>query len=327
MNIINLFKNNLFRILTKKAIIIIAVVVIPVMIGVAVLFSQKMDAKAYIALVSNNAHNIPKNDKIQVDVMKEKPAASKLLLGKYAAIVEEKKDGTYEVTTIKNKADKKMVESLFKGSKILESNEIKDAKRGIGTNILGFILMIVLMQGVALITLYPEDRTLKTFRRVLTAPVSEKVYLFVQGIFTFSCICIPTYLALVITKVIFRVDIGFSYGMLAILIGTLSALSTSLALFIASVLDRDISVVASAIYTITSVLSGCFYSFTGDNKVLDTICNIFPQKAYITLSQGIENGNGILEFKGQLAYLFICIAAFWLLGSIITKGKMKEGVY
>lgn len=327
MNVINLFKNNLYRIFNQKAIIIIAIVIVPIMIGVAVLFSQKADMKVNIALVSNHAQNIPQNEKIQINVMNEKPATSKLLLGKYAAIVEEKKDGIYEVTTIKNQADKKVIEDFFKDGKISKNNQSKDTKRGTGTNILGFILMIVFMQGIALISLYPEDRTLKTFRRVLTAPVGEKLYLFVQGLFTFSCLYIPTYLAVAITKLCFGIEIGFSLGMLAILIGILSALSTSLALFIASVLERNISLVASTIYVLTSVLAGCFYSFTEDNKVLDAICNILPQKAYMSLIQGIEKGNSILEFKGQLIYLLSWIVALWLLGSMITKRKMKQGIY
>lgn len=327
MNVINLLKNNLNRILTQKAIIIVAVVVVPIMIGVAVLFSGKTDMKAHIALVSNNPQNIPKNDRIQIDVMNKKPATSKLLLGKYAAIVKEKNNGTYDITTIKNKADKKVIENFFKLGKILESDQNKGAQRGTGTNILGFILMIILMQGVALITLYPEDRNLKTFRRILTAPVSEKQYIFAQGIFTFLCIYIPTYLAIAITKLCFGIAIGFSLEMLAILIGILSALSTALALFIASALESNISLVASAIYIITSILAGCFYSFSGDNKVLDTICNILPQKAYMTLSQGIENGNGILKFTGQLIYLLIWIVSLWLLGSLISKRRMKKGIY
>lgn len=327
MNVINLFKNNLNRILAKKAVIIVAFVVVPIMIGVAVLFTEKTDIKGNIAFVSDNAQHIPKDNRIQIDVMNKKPADSNLLLGKYIAIVEEKNNGSYDITTLKNEADKKIIENFFKTGKISESNQGENAKKGVGTNILGFILMILLMQGIALITLYTEDRDIKTFRRVLTAPVSERQYLFVQGIFTFSCLYIPSYLALVITKVVFGVDIGFSYGMLGILIGILSALSTSLALFIASVLERNYSLAASGIYVITCVLSGCYISFMGNNKILDTICSIFPQKAYMALSQGIEKGKGMLQFKGQLIYLLIWIVALWLLGSVITKRKMKQGIY
>ncbi|MDP4145533.1 MAG: ABC transporter permease [Bacillota bacterium] len=324
MNIISILKNNLYRILVQKAVLIVAVLVIPIMIAVAVLFSVKTEFKGHFAFITDKTYNIPQNDKIQIDVMHNRPAYSELLLGKYIAIVEEKKDGAYKVTTIKNKADKKIIETFFKSGEIIES---KKGKRGTGTTILGFIVIIILMQGVALSLLFPEDRTLKTFRRVLTAPVSEKLYLFSQEVFTFIGIYIPTFMAITITKVCFGVNIGFSLGMLAILIGILSALSTSLALFFSSVLERNVSLVATVIYVITSVLAGCFYSFTGSNKVLDALCNTLPQKVYMTMAQGIETGKSILEFKGQLIYLLIWITALLVLGSNITKRKIEQGLY
>ncbi|WP_207637896.1 hypothetical protein [Clostridium pasteurianum] len=47
----------------------------------------------------------------------------------------------------------------------------------------------------------------------------------------------------------------------------------------------------------------------------------------MTISQSIENGNAMLEFKGQLIYLLIWIVVLWLLGSLIIKSKMKKGIY
>ncbi|MCB2356360.1 ABC transporter permease [Clostridium estertheticum] len=330
MNIINLFKNKLYRILSKKSIIIVAVVVIPIMIGIAVILSNKAISKESIAFLSNNVKHIPQDSRYDVQVVSKKPTEADLVLGQYVAIVEEKNDGNYEVTTLKSEEDKKIIENFFKSGKIPASYKGEDeirAERGIGTNILGFILMLLLMQGVALTTLFEEDRNLKTFRRILTAPVSEKKYLFSQGMFTFLCLFIPSYLAVTIISVCFRINIGYSFGMLAILMIILSALSTAFALFMTAVLDRDISLAASGISLITCVLAGCFISFTNNNKVLDTLCSIFPQKSYMTLIHGIEKGNGILEFKGQLIYLLIWIIALWILGSIITKSKMKKGIY
>ncbi|MBX4262062.1 ABC transporter permease [Clostridium estertheticum] len=330
MNIINLFKNKLDRILSKKSIIIVAVAVIPIMIGIAVIFSTKAPSKETIAFLSNNVQNTPVDSRYDVQVVHKKPTTADLVLGKYVAIVEEKNSGNYEVTTLKSEEDKKIIENFFKSGKIAKDYKGEDeirAERGVGTNILGFILMLLLMQGVALTTLFEEDRNIKTFRRILTSPVSEKKYLFSQGMFTFLCLFIPSYLAVTIISVCFRINIGYSFGMLAILMIILSALSTAFALFMTAVLDRDISLATSGISLITCVLAGCFISFTNNNKVLDTLCNIFPQKSYMTLIHGIEKGNGILEFKGQLIYLLIWIIALWILGSIITKSKMKKGIY
>lgn len=337
MKLISLLKNNFNRIVEKKSVIIMAFVVVPLMIGIGILFSNKSVITGNIALVSEKAkvHSVQQNmqnsidksisnsSKIKIDVMSKKPAMSKLLLGKYIAVAVQKTDGNYEITSIGNKNDKKIIEELFKTHKIEEGRQYKDDKRGTGTNILGFMMMIILMQGVALILLFTEDRDIKTLKRIMTGPVSERLYLFAQGIFTFLCLFIPTYAALVITKAALKVQIGFNYGMLALLTAILCALSTASALFIASVLEGEYSLAASGIYVITCVLSGCFISFTGNNIILDTICKVLPQKQYMAIAQGIENGKGTLQFRGQFIYLFIWIIALWLIGSIVTKRKME----
>jgi len=330
MNIISLFKNKLDRTLSQKSIIIVAIVVIPIMIGIAVVFSNKAASKETIAFISNNVQNIPQDSRYGVEVVDKKLTKADLVLGKYVAVVEEKTDGDYEVTTLKNEADKEIIKNFFKLGKIPDSYKGEDeirAERGVGTNILGFILMLLLMQGVALTTLFEEDRNIKTFRRILIAPVSEKKYLFAQGIFTFICLYIPSYLAVTIISACFGINIGYSFGMLAVLMMILCALSTTFALFMTAALDREISLAASGISMITCVLAGCFISFTDNNKLLDIICSILPQKSYMTLIHGIEKGSGILEFKGHLIYLLIWIVGLWLLGSIITKSKIKKGVY
>lgn len=326
MNILNIFRNNLNRILAQKTTIIIALILIPLMIGAAVLFSEKASIKGTIAYVSNSSLNISKEDRINIEVIKEKPALSTLLLGKYIAIVENN-NNKYVVTTLKNKADKRILENLFKTGKMPASSRGNTSKKGVGTTIIGFILMILLMQGVVLITLYVQDRDKKTLRRILMSPVNERVYLLTQELFTFSCIFIPTYLTLVVVKLFFRVDISFSYGMLFLLVVIISALSTSLALLLASVLGSDYSLASTGIYVLTSLLSGCYISFTGGSKLLDNICNILPQKAYMTMVQGIENGRSINEFARQLLYLIFWIVSAYLLGSTIIKSKINKGVY
>lgn len=326
MNVINLFKNNVKRIMSQKAIIVVAVIVIPIMIALGVLFSAKAQPKAQIALVTSSNKSFPKNDKVQIDVMSKKPAKSKLLLSEYAAIVEEKSNGSYKVTTLKNKEDKSKIEEFLKTGKITETQKDKENERGIGTNILGFITMIILMQGIALTVLFPEDKSLNTFKRILIAPVSERQYISAQGIFTFLGLYIPSYIAVAVTKVFFGAKIGFDLGMLAVLIGILSLLSTAFALFLSSTIERETSMAATGIYFVTSILAGCFISFTGNNKILDTICAAIPQKAYMTMSQGIENGSSIFKFKGELIYLSIWIIGLFLLGSYITNRKVKKGI-
>ncbi|MDI3410312.1 hypothetical protein QKW52_07520 [Bacillus sonorensis] len=115
--------------------------------------------------------------------------------------------------------------------------------------------MLVFMQGVALTALYPEDRMLGAFRRMLASPLSVGKYLFVQSIFTFLCLYIPSYLAIVITCQLFGAEIGYSFGMLAVLLSILTAMATGFSICMTSVMKRNINLAASGISVVTCVLA------------------------------------------------------------------------
>ncbi|PJZ01155.1 ABC transporter permease [Bacillus vallismortis] len=328
---LSLFQNRWDRILTKKAIIILAVIIIPLMIGVAIMFSGKPVFKETIAFVTerDDVQHMPSDSAFRVAAVHQKPEFSDLVLGKYAAIVE-KNQREYKVTTLKSKADQKMIQQFFETGKMPGSYRSEDevrTERGTGTNILGFIVMLVLMQGVALASLYPEDRMLKTFRRILVSPVHVGKYLLVQFIFTCLCLYIPTYLAIVITNVFFHADIGFRLDILAGLLGVLTVLATGFAIFMASVMDRNISLVSSGISVVTCVLSGCFISFAPHHSFLNTLCSILPQKAYMTFIHGVEMGDSMWGYKTQIVYILMWSAVFCFLGGFITRSRTNKGVY
>lgn len=293
----------------------------------AVLFAGRTEMKTKIALVSTDSHTITQSAKFEIDRMDKKPAYSDIVLGYYDFIVEDNGNSSYKVSTvIKSHADKEIVENFFNKGISPDDYEKKESDRGLGAKVLGFVVMVVIMQGVALTVFYPEDRTLKTFRRILTAPVSGTLYALAQGVFTFICLYIPTYLAIFITKQFF-VDIGISFGMLGIMIAILSILSTAFAFFISAVLKENISLAASGISIITSLLAGCFGSFTASNKIIDTLCSIIPLKSYMTLAEGVDKGISIFQFNGHILYLLVWIVGFVILGSYVTKKKMNAGVY
>lgn len=326
---INLFKNRFDRIFTKKAVILIAVVVVPLMIGVAIFFSGQTVLKDRIAFVTEDSNSLPSSSKLNIIPVDEKPTLAELVLGKYSFIVEQKGD-TFNVTTLRSNADAKKIEHLFSTGNLPKSYKGEDEERnerGIGTNILGFIVVLILIQGVALSTLYPEDRMLKTFRRIFTTPLSIEQYLVVQSVFTFICLYIPSYLAIVITSLLSGIYIGYSFGMLAILLGILTFLATGFSIFMSSLMDNNISLVTSGVSVVTCLLAGCFISIKSSNIVLDTIYSILPQKAFMTLINGVEMGESMLEFKLQLIYLLICTVLLWAFGGVITKRRMNKGVY
>ncbi|KRU30348.1 ABC-2 family transporter protein [Clostridium sporogenes] len=329
MSVFTILKNNFYRIISKKAIIINTIIFVPLMIMAAVYFTDKMEIKGTIAVVSENKFVNLNTKYLKVKVLDKKPKMSELLLNKYDAVLEDKGNGKIQITTIKGDKFKNTIENYLKAPQNINANLDIGEKRGVGTNILGFLIMIILVQSVALMILYPEDRDFKTFRRILISPVSEGKYLLAQGIFNFIIIYISVFLAIVIAKVVFNVNIGFSYGNLAILLSIITFLGTAFALFITSAIDdlESSLMLGSVIITLTSILSGSFYSFSDNNKILDTIINILPQKSYLTLVQGVENGKNILSYKLELSYIVILILVLFTLASLMTKNSFKTGKY
>lgn len=325
-----LFQNKLDRVVMKKEILVIALVVIPLMVGIAILFTG-VHRKEIIAYVTWGKEAVmPVDSRFQVVELKEAPPMSDLVLGKYSFIVKKSGNTSYEVQTLKNASEKNAVTQFFMTGKLPGGYKSEDElwnERGAGTNILGFILMLVLMQGVALSALFPEDRSLKTFRRILSEPVSRKKYLFVHGVFIYICLYVPSCGAIVLIKTIFHVDMGFTCFTVMGLMAVLTALATAFALFMSSVMDRNLNLATSGISIVTCVLAGCFMPFGENHRVISRLCGLLPQKAFMTLVHQTEMGRGLLQMKGELIGIGVWIVIFWLGSLWAIKNRISKGVY
>jgi len=325
MSISSLIKNRLERVKGKKEIIVLGLILMPIVILIAVLLAGRLEMKANIAVISNNPNSVPTDSKFAIEVMSDSPGVADLALGNYDYIVEQKEDGTYDVeTVIKSDEDRQIVEDFFNKGISTKHYEDDEKVRGLGTKVIGIIAMLIFMQAVALTVFYPEDRSSGILKRILMAPVEENKYIFAQGIFTFVALYIPTYLAVIITKTVFGVNIGYSIGMMGILIALISFLATSFALFISSVARQNISLIGSAIAIVTSLLGGCFGAFTTKNSIFNLFCNLIPQTAYMKILEGVEAGGKLLQYKVELANICLWTILFLFIGIHAMKKSMRQ---
>ncbi|AAK81533.1 ABC-2 type transport system permease protein [Clostridium acetobutylicum] len=330
MIIINIFKNNLSRLLCKKAILLTSIIFIPLMIIGGVYFTSKMDTKANIAIVTKNKNITFNNKYVKITTLSEKPALSELVLNKYDAVVTYSDNIHFKITTIKSNKLKHELNTFLKNPKAKSNfKEASAGTRGTGTNILGFLILLLATQEIQFMLLYPEDRDLGTFRRILISPTSFIKYLLSEGIFDFVVAFIPSYIAILITKEIFKVTIGFNYLALAGLLSLLLIFGTSFALLITSIIDDvdNAAMLGTFIVLLCSILSGSFYSFTDDNKILSAIVSAIPYKQYLTLSQGIESGRSISNYSSQVLYIISITLVFFILGTLVTRKNLQNGKY
>ncbi|MCP1103198.1 ABC-2 type transport system permease protein [Aequitasia blattaphilus] len=326
----NLLQNKFERILQKKAILVLALIIMPLMIVLAIFFSGHSSIKEQIGYLGTDITNLPKCDQYTVVPISEMPKLSQMAEGMYAAVVSKDNHNKYTVTTLKSDTDSAAIETLFTTGQLPSNYKGDDAKRkerGTGTNILGFITMLIIIQGVALTTMYPEDRNLRTLRRIMSSSANIYSYLFAQIIFTFISLYLPTYVAIILAKRCFGAELGYSIDLLAVLLLIITLFATAFAIFISTVLDRNINLVTSGVTIITCVLSGCFLSISSDNVILMTICNALPQKVYMDIVHGVEFGGHFSDYGGELFYLFALSMLFYTITISVVATKTSKGAY
>jgi len=212
-------------------------------------------------VVTQSSVPIFQSNYIKFTPMKEEPPKYQLVMGKYDGVIIDKGNGNYDVETIKNEDYRKMLEETTKNPEGFVP-KVEDT-RGIGTNIIGYLLVFVLLQCFQFMFTLSEDMELKQIKRIANAPVSFIKYLLSHFVSTFTLIFTPAFFILMVMKGIFELNIGFSLLQYAVLLGLLCSFSTVFAMFInemVKLLDTA-NMMGSAIVLLTTILSGSFYSF------------------------------------------------------------------
>lgn len=61
--------------------------------------------------------------------------------------------------------------------------------------------------------------------------------------------------------------------------------------------------IGSSIVTLTSILAGSFYSFEKGNRALELMIQVLPQKAFLNLADGLEQGAALSTLLPPLCYV------------------------
>ncbi len=103
MSVFAILKNNFYRVISKKSIIVTTIIFVPLMIMAAVYFTGKMEIKGTIAVVSENKSVNLNTKHLNVKMLDKRPNISELLLNKYDAVLEDKGNGKIQITNYKRR--------------------------------------------------------------------------------------------------------------------------------------------------------------------------------------------------------------------------------
>lgn len=325
--ILIVFLHNIRRAISKKNYILLTILLTFISISLAIFFTSKFEMKGNIAYVTKEGKGDIRIEGFNIKNTNEIPSMSEFVMKKYDAAVILKENGEIEVRTIKEQDFKEKVETAFqqKSSGSLHSGGV----RKIGTNILGYLCMFVLLESIMFMSFFTEDKENRTFTRILSSPIRSSNYLFAHYLFTFLIVYIPTFLTLIVEKMVFQVDIGFSYLEYSYLLAILVMIATSFALFMSTIIETtdNAMMLSSSIIVFTSILSGSFFILKKNDGIVDWFVQILPQKQYLSFIEGVENGYNIARYEGAITYIGFIILLFFVLSIIICKKRVQEGRY
>lgn len=323
MKFLSICKNNALRYCARPTNIIVMLFVTILTVLFAVLFTAKLQLRGNIALVAKENTLLTNAPSFNVTLVESEPTMADLMLNKYDAVVIDKGQGAYEIRSIKNAelvdAVKKSIE--HPGLKIPEPDE-----RGTGANILGYLTLFLLLQGIMFIMPYSDDKECGVVKRIGTSPLPMHTYLAAHGASIFLLVFVPAF-AVIALACLFGADTGFSLPQFALLLALISLLSTAFALLIASSVKRaeNCSVVGSVCVLLTTLLCGSFFNVSSGRPVFDAVVSILPQKSFLTLVQGVERGSALISCLPQIAHILIVTAVFFILSMEISVKKLRSG--
>lgn len=109
---ITVLKNDFYRMLCRKANMIVTLVLITGAIVAAIFISSRAETLGSIALVSTDGEPALSSPYLRVTMMDEAPPMSTLISHKYDAVVTKTQSG-YEITSIKDKAFEASLKALL----------------------------------------------------------------------------------------------------------------------------------------------------------------------------------------------------------------------
>ena len=243
------------------------------------------------------------------------PSYSDLVSGKYDAIFTVRSDGSYEVESIKSDEATAQMLAVIEGQQV-EAEQYSD--RGIGTNVVGFLMVFILMMGSMAMSMFADDKQFGQIARVAASPIGIGRYLLGHCVFNLVYLFVPTMVILVVVQLVSGVDIGYTWGELAVLLALICAFSTAFSLLLYSFLsnkDESAKMTGNIIIILTSILAGGFFAFDKGNAALEALITVLPQKSYLTVANGIEQHLAWGDYFLSLLYLLGITIVFFALSA------------
>ena len=317
-------KNNYFRMLPRVVPILVMTAITLASIVLAVYITGIRQVKGHIVLITQgSAETLPKSSKtLDITEMAQKPPRSDLIKQKYDAYVTVNPDGSYDIETLRNSDYRQMLLLLLKNPDT--GSQSGETDRGVGANIIGFMMMFLLMLAFSNLFAFADDKEQGQLHRIAASPASFGGYLTAHCVYCLSLL-LPEFLLLAVLKWC-GWNIGFTLPEYAGLMAVLGFFGISFALLLNTLIRKpdNANMLGNSVTVLTTVLSGGFYSFSKVNSVLDPIVRLLPQKEILYYSLALQNGNAWRHCGSLLYAIAFSLVLFGISCTVLRRMYVKK---
>lgn len=314
--------NNYCRIFKRLPLMLIMIAVTLVSIVFAVYITGTQQVKGHIVFVSKTSVTSVNSKYLSVVTMKTEPPYSDLVKQRYDAYVIDRGSGNFEIKTLRSNDFKNMVMAVLKNPGVKIPPQKTD--RGVGVNIIGFMMMFLLMSTFMNLFTFADDKEQKQLERIAISPIRFPGYLAAHFIYCLSMF-LPQYLMVVILK-LSGFNIGFSLLQYALMFAVIGFLGISTAMLLHTLIKKpdNANMLGNSIIVLTSVLAGSFYSFSKNNAVLDNIVKVLPQKQIMDFALHLQNGDSLSHLAPLIYAVAFSLVLFSASCAILAKKYVKR---
>ncbi|MHC1685772.1 MAG: ABC transporter permease [Clostridiaceae bacterium] len=317
MNIFKIIKNIFDRIIIDNTFLVTTFILIPLTVFASIYFTNKLEVKGNIAVVGIEKVNLD-NKYLNISYLNDEPSLSELVLNKYDAVVKFD-DNNFEVITAKSDEYKNSIEKVISGKSVDEA--FSGDKRGVGSNIIGYITMFVLMQGISLYSFLYHEKEIGVTKRILIHPINYVQYFLSHFIGSFLMCFVPTSAIVLVAVKVLNLNTVISGAQFTLIIAIMSLVGSAIGLFINSLVKSEDNgdLLGSMLIIITTIISGSFFS-TGHKGIFETITSALPQKILLDYAVSIENSKSA-DIKGLFS-IVIFVVVLCIASMIINRNKL-----
>lgn len=316
---IHLIVNHFKRLWAMKERMLIMFLMILCSIGFAIYSSNQKSQSMRIGVVNISVNELPQSDQLKFISLTKQPSIVQLIKGDYEAIVS-KKGKTVEITSLKEEDFNQQLKKMMSGEQV-EAIGKNTNNEGVGSKIIGFMLLFLLMTSVTNMILFNEDKEKMILGRIISTPISRRKLLVSYCLVNFMTIYLSSLLLVAAAKIL-GFNVGFSILTYSLLLALICLFATSFSLFNASLISSgdQANMFGSMIVLLTTLLAGSFFTIENKNRWIDTIIQWLPQKKYLTLVAAVENGTDVYQtIVSPLFYLSFITFLLFLISSLKVK--------